>query len=358
MTPQSRALADALQALFPWHLARIKFVASFILTLLVLNTVNLTKLAGGLNGLAKRSSNYRRLQRFFKDFDLDQHQIATWVLAWVGAQGSFIVSIDRTNWQLGTININILMIGVVYQGIVIPLAWQLLDKRGNSNTAERKQLLNKLLAVLPISKIMALVGDREFIGSEWFGELEQNRLRYAIRIKDNAVVLTAQGPRPLRHLFRDLAVGCERHLRKPRWVYSHRLYLSVLRLSHDELLIVATQQKRPDTLALYAQRWGIEVLFSAFKSRGFDLEQTHLTHHDRLDKLIALLALAMTWAVLVGLWEAEHKAIRLKKHGRKAKSLFRTGLDQLQYVVLNAQKHMLQFSLYLDLIRTPELLTS
>lgn len=80
MTPQSSALTDVLRAHFPWHLARIKFVSSFIITLLVLNTINLTKLASWLNGRAKRASNYRRLQRFFKDFDLDEHRLARLIL--------------------------------------------------------------------------------------------------------------------------------------------------------------------------------------------------------------------------------------------------------------------------------------
>jgi transposase len=44
---------------------------------------------------------------------------------------------------------------------------------------------------------------------------------------------------------------------------------------------------------LYRERWSIETLFAALKSRGFDLEQTHLTAPDRIERLIALLALAL-----------------------------------------------------------------
>ena len=51
--------------------------------------------------------------------------------------------------------------------------------------------------------------------------------------------------------------------------------------------------------------------------------------------MIALLALAFAWAFLVGQWLAQTKPLKLKTHGRKEKSLFRYGLDHLQYILLN-----------------------
>src|SRR5262245_6229338 len=47
----------------------------------------------------------------------------------------------------------------------------------------------------------------------------------------------------------------------------------------------------------------IESLFGALKSRGFNLEDTHLKDSERLSRLLALLALAFTWAFVVGLWQ-------------------------------------------------------
>ena len=352
MTPQSKALCETLQAHFPWHLSRIKFLSMFILAVLTLTTVNLKKLANALNGKAKRNSNYRRLQRFFKAFDLDQTQIANLIVSLVPDKGPYIVSIDRTNWKLGCCNINILMAGIIYRGICIPLAWILLDKRGNSNTDERIRLMKKLFNVLSKEQIKAVVGDREFIGDAWFTYLEDEDLFYGMRIKENALVKGVKGDIPLRNLFKDLPVGVERYLRKPRRIYGHRLYLSVLRL-RDELLIVASHHKDQMALLYYKRRWGIEVLFAAFKSRGFDLEETHLTKPDRLEKLIALLALAMLWALLVGTWESVHQPIAVKKHGRKEKSLFRLGLDQLQYVLLNIKDRWNDFYHYLNLIIEP-----
>ncbi len=88
----------------------------------------------------------------------------------------------------------------------------------------------------------------------------------------------------------------------------------------------------------------IEVLFAALKSRGFNFEETHLVDRERIKKLVALLALAFTWAHLVGLWLAEAEPPKIKNHGRLARSLFRSGLDQLQYVLLNLEHHRAAFS--------------
>ena len=52
---------------------------------------------------------------------------------------------DRTNWQWGKKNINILMLSITYKGIAIPLFWSLLDKKGNSNTSERIALMERFI---------------------------------------------------------------------------------------------------------------------------------------------------------------------------------------------------------------------
>jgi hypothetical protein len=59
--------------------------------------------------------------------------------------GDIIVSMDRANWKFGRTNINILMITICYKGIAYPILWQLLPKAGNSNTAERKALRERLV---------------------------------------------------------------------------------------------------------------------------------------------------------------------------------------------------------------------
>ena len=70
-----------------------------------------------------------------------------------------------------------------------------------------------------------------------------------------------------------------------------------------------------------------------FKTRGFCLESTHFTDAQRLSKLLALMSLAMCWAMKIGQWLHSHSPLKIKKHGRLSKSVFRYGLDYLRSIV-------------------------
>lgn len=78
----------------------------------------------------------------------------------------------------------------------------------------------------------------------------------------------------------------------------------------------------------YKQRWQIETMFKAMKSGGFNIEDTHLTDIERIEKLLLLVMMTFVWCYNIGEFVNQHlKPIRILKHGRKAKSIFRYGLD-------------------------------
>ena len=58
----------------------------------------------------------------------------------------------------------------------------------------------------------------------------------------------------------------------------------------------------------YARRWGIEPMFSDFKTRGFGLEDSQIRYPDRLARLILVMAVALYFAVSTGQWDAVHHA--------------------------------------------------
>jgi hypothetical protein len=86
-----------------------------------------------------------------------------------------------------------------------------------------------------------------------------------------------------------------------------------LRLSDGTLLLLATTDSPERALEDYARRWEIETLFAVLKSRGFRFEDTHLTHPERLSRLIALLAIAFAWAYQTGEVLAQQQPIPFKK---------------------------------------------
>ena len=355
MSSQVTDLHAVLQWYLPCHKARVMFISAFILSLLKVMTVNLTKIANGLNGCVEKRSNYRRIQRFLALFEVDYLLMAELMVHLLPPHRQWQVTLDRTTWQFGGFTINILLVGLVYQGVAFPLFWTLLDKKGNSNTAERIALMERVLTVLPAPRIQVLIGDREFIGQQWFSWLKQHHIPFAMRIRENAQVPSPTGPtQAIRRCFDDLPIQHQRILRKPRRIYGHHLYIGALRLA-DEYVIVVSFQPGSWALEVYRKRWGIECLFAAFKSRGFDFETTHLNERERIEKLIALLAIAFAWAFLVGRWLAQHKPLKIKKHGRKEQSLFGYGADHLQYMLLNLEAQREAFEQCVWLLMIPSI---
>ncbi len=343
---QINALFTRIQPLLNWHRARTYCTAALIIGIIKLRTTNLTQLALLINANAKTESNYRRLRRFFAQFNIDQLHLGVLILALL-PQERFILTLDRTNWQLGKSNINLLVAAISYKGIAIPILWTMLTKapcmgkKGNSSTKERTQLLTRLFELLKPSQIQVLLCDREFIGQQWFRYLIEHEVNFVIRIRRRAQIGAKITDPAAWQCFQDLAVGQSRRLLRRRQVYGHDLYVVGLRLAKaakgiDDLLILVTNGRPSQALALYAQRWQIETLFGALKTRGFDFEATHLTRPERVERLLSILALAFVWATLVGVWLHEnHKALPVKKHGRRSRSIFRYGLDHLRTILLN-----------------------
>ncbi len=144
-------------------------------------------------------------------------------------------------------------------------------------------------------------------------------------------------------VFSDLQSRKQKVLRHQRKLWGYWLYVAALRLNDGSLLVVATQSAPTPAIANYAKRWGIETLFGIFTPRGFCLESTHLRDSERLSKLLALLTLALCWAMLTGEWLHQIKPLTLKKHGRRAKSMFRYGFDHIRTIVLNLEQKANEF---------------
>ncbi|MBF0204857.1 MAG: transposase [Desulfamplus sp.] len=100
----------------------------------------------------------------------------------------------------------------------------------------------------------------------------------------------------------------------------------------------------------YKLRWEIETLFGCLKSRGFNFEATHITKLDRIEKLVAVLAIAFSWCHITGEWLHQQKPIKIKNHGRPAISIFRYGLDWLREIVLNLSENKRRYNQVLRLL--------
>ena len=104
-------------------------------------------------GEAQTDSHYKRLQRFFRKFELNYYEIAKVIVGLMNIPEPWVLSLDRTDWQFGQTTFNILTLGIVDQGVAFPILWWMLDKKGNSNTNERIELLEEVMTLFPERKI-------------------------------------------------------------------------------------------------------------------------------------------------------------------------------------------------------------
>ena len=329
-------LLDVLNTHFEKKLnqARIKFICLFIKALCKVQTVCFSKLAIVFDTQANSDSSLRRIQRFIAHFSLDGDIISKMIFSILPHQPPYQLTIDRSNWKFGETDINVFMLGIVYQGVAYPLMFTMLPKRGNSNTKERIALIERYIKLFGRETIDVILADREFVGEEWMAYLNEKKIRYYLRIRNNFEVFIPKNGHKVKAswLFTRLRLGESMHLHKIYYVNNQACYLSGSKVKgkdgNIEYQIIVSFNKPEKAIETYRNRWQIEMTFRAMKSSGFNIEDTHLSDIQRIEKLLLLVMIAFVWVYNVGDYVHRNiKEIKIKKHGKKAKSIFRYGLD-------------------------------
>jgi hypothetical protein len=310
----------------------------------LVRTVNLTQLAQAFSSSAKEESVYRRIQRFFKDFSFDMSFIVVLACKFFTWGEQCVLLLDRTNWKWGKTDINILVLSIEHLGIGIPIFWTVLNKGGTSSTKDRMKILKRVIKAIGKEKIRVLLADREFIGEEWFRFLIEQEIPFIIRIKQNSMVegIRREYPVPVAALLDKM--GRKKAIENyPIVLWKHHVVVSIeYRKGAKEPMIIVSNREFPSPLEFYRWRWGIESLFECLKTRGFRMEDTHMTDPKKIEKLLFILAIAVCWAYKIGELRARKVPITIKKHGRKLKSIFRLGLDLIRRVLFREDPSLIE----------------
>jgi hypothetical protein len=166
-------LSEVFRPHLQWHRARLDFLAAFVLALIRVRSVNLAQIAGAhrlqLPPLPEVPGRVQLRPGNHRTADPAQNP-----------EQKLVLSLDRTEWKLGRLSINLLFIG----GVAYPLG-----KAGSGNLRERPGLLRRLLTFLPKARIVR-------IGSLPAPALRWRKVPYTPRIKAGRRV--TQGPQPTR----------------------------------------------------------------------------------------------------------------------------------------------------------------
>jgi hypothetical protein len=363
--PYVQSITDVLSANLGWHKARLKFMARFTAALLKMTTTNLREIATALKAGVKEESNYRRIRRFLSSYEMDFTVLGRFLTRLLPQSAPYKVVIDRTEWHFGTQPVNVLMVGIAHKGIAFPISWTVLPDGGSSSASEHCGALRRFFRVVEPSEIEAVIADREFISTKWLGWLQAREIPFVVRLRSDRHLVSPEGTSlPARMLARPLALRQVKILDREHSLCGTdgdsaevRVVLKRIddRSAEDQFLILATSGVDPaEATGLYRERWQVETLFAALKSRGYDLERTHLTEPDRTGRLIGLLALAFGWTWLVGERRANREGPpRKKSHDRRERSLFRYGLDRLRSILATPEPQPVAFFECLRGLRSP-----
>lgn len=225
-----------------------------------------------------------------------------------------VLMIDQT--KANDSPLEILVVSVRVRKRAMPLVWKVKNTSGPIGFAEQKDLLESVIKWLPNGTVPMLAGDRFYGTTDLVNWCQEKGWKYRLRLKGNLCCFQDIGEdKSLETLHREQRVTGQK-LRFRAGMITH---VGVLHEpGHKEPWYIAMDSEPNKWKTLdYGMRWGIESMFSDFKSRGFSLTDTRIKFADRLERLLLILSVALHWAISVGLFREKHNKDHAEKRDPK-----------------------------------------
>lgn len=306
------------------HKKRREFTVDLIEGIIKSRSVIFSEIADKIERDATNESIERRIQDYFQKVNIDYQQLAVFLLSFIHHR-NLVLTIDRTEWDFGKTQINILCVAVSIGKMAIPIYFEMLDnKSGNSSADDRIKLFKQLIKVVNKNRICIVLMDREFIGNKWLKWLKSEEIDFCVRVPKHHLLTFADGEQMLAEaLLRKQSVTCRTGVIVD--CVSVNIYISTDK--EGELLYLIGTVPAKELAGWYKKRWAIEVLFQALKGRGFDMERSNLRNIEKYRKLFAIVSICYTICWAVGIDQSRIKPVKTKKHGYPQYSVFRRGLN-------------------------------
>ena len=309
--------ADFMQRLPGFHKSRCEGLTLLSTLLLDVRSANLMELSAALpRDIGTKDHRYQYVSRVLANPHINCAEImqayAGDVFTRLASNGETIVlMMDQSHINDGH---EALMISVRIRDRALPVAWRVRKTKGNIGFAVQKEVLDSIQDWVPEGADVLLTADRFYGTEKLIHYCQKAGWGYRIRLKGNLT---------LHHLGGELSCGEIKKL-MPQGLINAELYGSSVFTNigvlhdegHPEPWIIAMDAKPSQYTVLdYGMRWGIEAMFSDFKTRGFGIAQSQIKKPDRLERLILVMAIAMYWAVSAGAADEQMVAQSGEKRG-------------------------------------------
>ena len=216
----------------------------------------------------------------------------------MGADGKVVIlMLDQSKISDG---FECLMVSLRIAGRAIPVAWKVVKTKGAIGFDVQKPLLDCVKEMMPKGVSILFTADRFYGTSSMVEWCQRAKWGYRIRLKSNLIFEQEGG-----EITPEQAIKMKLTALKNARFHNTTIQTNIGILhepGHPEPWIIAMDCSPSEYKVLdYGLRWGIECLFSDFKSRGFSITKTHLSLEDRIERLILILTIALFWAVSTGM---------------------------------------------------------
>jgi hypothetical protein len=229
-----------------------------------------------------------------------------------------------------------LMVSVLYGGRALPLAWLVIEgAKGHFPAETHVTLLREVRTYLPAGARVILLGDGEFDSPELQAEATGYGWDYVCRTAKN-ILISPDGE--TWSSLADLGVTRGSRVFRKGVQFTKQAYGPVMviawwgRAYTEPIYLVSNLTHVQAACAWYRQRARIETFFSDQKSRGFQVDRSHVSDPARVTRLMMAACLAYLWVIYLGTvaHDAGWVACIHRRH-RCDLSLFQLGLRLLDY---------------------------
>lgn len=337
-----RAIQKAIWQLYPTkpegNLARhVTTLIGMVSGIVLSKSCHLPKIASKIPGEVHPDSRTKQLSRWVNNeaitVDLYFLPFVDDLLTTLAARRPLVLVMDGSAVARDCVT---LMVSVVYAGRALPIAWLVISgQKGHFPTETHVALVQEVQTRIPAAAKVILLGDGEFDSPELQAEAKGYGWDYVCRTAKN-IQISPDGETWLS--LEELGVTRGERVWRKGVLFTKAAYGPVMviawweRKYADPLYLVSNLASLQAACDWYRKRAHIETFFSDQKSRGFQLDRSHLSDPARVARLMLAACLAYLWVIYLGtMAHNEGWVARIHRRKRCDLSLFQLGLRLLDF---------------------------
>lgn len=358
---QYRAIKTAVKQLYPEepkgnlarHLETLVFMISGIIAG---KSCQLPKMASQVPGEVHPDSRTKQMSRWVQNghitFERYFLPFVQPLLERLAAVRPLVLIMDGSAVARGCVT---LMVSVLYAHRAIPIGWLVIEgEKGHFPTETHLTLVREVQARVPVPATVIFLGDGEFDSPELQAEVAGYGWEYVCRTAKNIQIGVDDDWLSLA----DLSVTRGQRVFRKHVEFTKAAYGPVMVIAwwgaryKEPIYLVSNMTSVQRACDWYRKRMHIETFFSDQKSRGFQLDRSHLSDPQRVHRLMFAASLAYLWIICLGTVAQDDGWLPVIHRSHRCDlSLFQLGLRLLDYLLNHDQPIPSSFALEPETVR-------